>query len=112
MQVKPASAGEQSGGVEPPAVLPVRIADHDRDTLRGVPNLPDSGGKILAQSCVKQQVLRRIAAQGQFRKRKQFGVGRPRLVDRFQNAGDVARHVSHQEVELRQGDLHGANEYG
>ena len=92
--------------------LPVRVADYDRNTLRSVPHLPDSCGKILAQAGVKKQVFRRIAAQGQFRKRNQFGIGPASLVDRFENAGDVARHVSHQEVQLRQGDLHGANERG
>ena len=83
-------------------------ADHG-DALRLRGNLLDGVAVARDERRPLDQIARRIAADGEFRKQNQARAGVARLQGKLDDLGGVAGEIPHGGVDLAQGNLHIGN---
>ena len=99
----PAVFNDRRGIVAPPVML-FRMTDDQGDAL-------DTAGQIVERPLAgaveiraQQQILRRVAAQRQFRRQQRLGAALPGLAGALDDALDIARQVTDGGIELGNGD--------
>jgi hypothetical protein len=92
-------------GVVPPAALLVRMADDQGDAVHVAGQARHRGLAFAVEAVAQQQILRRVAAQGQLRGEEQIRPGAARPLTVAKDLGRVAREIADDAVHLGDRDL-------